>query len=78
METVRNGIFSTALAGALRQAGLSHRSYEFNRAVELAIEKPELEKLWLAGEEVFAGLSIDPESANDDPGLEAIRIAAFG
>lgn len=71
------GIFGTALEGALMQSGLSRASYEFNSAMELVIQDSSVEKRWLAGEDVFAGLPLDPTSAGDEGALHALHAAAF-
>ena len=64
------GIFATALEGALAQAGLAHGAYEFNSSVEMALQEPKLEKQWLSGEDVFAGLPLDPASTGDKAALD--------
>jgi hypothetical protein len=72
------GIFTTALEGALMQSGLAHSAYEFNSAMELSLKEPGLEQRWLSGEDVFAGLPLDPVAAGDAPAVLAFRHAAFG
>ena len=54
--------YSVALAGALRRAGLSPWSYEFNAAMLTALARPDAEAAWLAGEDVFAEVPRDPGS----------------
>ena len=54
--------YSVALAGALRRAGFSPWSYEFNAAMRTALARPDAEAAWLAGEDVFAEVPRDPGS----------------
>ena len=54
--------YSIALAGALRRAGYSAASYEFNAALRVALARSDAEQAWLAGEDVFAGVATDPGS----------------
>ncbi|KOF17904.1 hypothetical protein AC244_16220 [Ensifer adhaerens] len=72
------GIFSTALEGALMESGLSRASYEFNSAMELVIQDPSIENRWLAGDDVFAGVPLDPDSAGDEQAMRTLHAAAFG
>ena len=54
--------YSIALAGALKRAGLPAVSYEFTSALRAALARPDAEAAWLAGEDVFAGVQVDPGS----------------
>ncbi len=49
-----------ALFAALKAMGLPHRSYELNAALARALDTEDAEKRWLAGEDIFAGLPVDP------------------
>jgi Fe-S-cluster containining protein len=44
-----------ALMAAIRLAGWAGKSYEMNGAVTIALQDPESERRWLAGEDVLAG-----------------------
>ena len=57
-ETARS--CKLALFAALKAVGLPHRSYELNAALERALETKDAERRWLRGEDVFAGLPVDP------------------
>jgi Fe-S-cluster containining protein len=59
--TLRRG-YSIALAGALRRAGFSAWSYEYNAGLRTALARPDAEAAWLAGEDVFAEVPRDPGS----------------
>jgi len=54
--------YSIALAGALQRAGYPAASYEFVAAMRSALARPDAEAAWLAGEDLFAGVPIDPGS----------------
>ncbi len=57
-ETARS--CKLALFAALKAVGLPHRSYELNAALERALETEDAERRWLGGEDIFAGLPVDP------------------
>jgi Fe-S-cluster containining protein len=59
--TLRRG-YSVALAGALRRAGFSTWSYEYNAAMHKVLARSDAEAAWLAGEDVFADVPRDPGS----------------
>ncbi|MET0066923.1 MAG: YkgJ family cysteine cluster protein [Candidatus Thiodiazotropha sp.] len=46
-------LIQNALQSALRDADYPWASYEINHAVQLALENPQAEQQWLAGEDVF-------------------------
>ena len=52
-RTVR-ALVQNALQSSLRDAGLAWGMYEFNHAVLLALDDPDAEARWLAGEDVLA------------------------
>ena len=52
--------YSLALAGALRHAGYPAGAYEFNGALQAALARPDAEAAWLRGEDLFAGVRLDP------------------
>jgi Fe-S-cluster containining protein len=54
--------YSIALAGALRRLGRPAASYEFVAAMRRALSRDDAEAAWLSGEDVFAGIQIDPGS----------------
>ncbi|MDH3239623.1 MAG: YkgJ family cysteine cluster protein [Alphaproteobacteria bacterium] len=58
-----------ALFAALKAARLPHRSYELNAALERALETEDAECRWLAGEDVFQGVPMDPTRT---PEIEAL------
>jgi Fe-S-cluster containining protein len=57
MEMRRN--CKQALRSALTFVGLPLASYELNRGLLTALETPDAERRWLAGEDVFAGVTTD-------------------
>lgn len=54
--------YSIALAGALKRAGYPAASYEFVAAMRAALGRDDAESAWLSGEDVFAGVAVDPGS----------------
>ena len=85
-EPVREpGIFSgqrfvvqTGLAAALVHRGLPTAAYELTAAVTRAVERPELEARWLAGEDVFADLPRDPVDPGSGVNVSGVVAEAFG
>ncbi|MCP5365678.1 MAG: YkgJ family cysteine cluster protein [Hyphomicrobiales bacterium] len=53
-------MYSSALALAMKHAGLRTGIYEFNAALRIAVETPDAEARWLKGEDVFAPAAIHP------------------
>jgi hypothetical protein len=49
-----------ALISAIESTGRSNHAYELGGALALALEEPDLESRWLAGEDVFAPCQVDP------------------
>jgi hypothetical protein len=49
-----------ALISAIESTGRANHAYELAEALALALEKPDLESRWLAGEDVFASCQVDP------------------
>jgi Fe-S-cluster containining protein len=47
-----------ALLAALQASGLSTASYELSLALGVALDTPDAEARWLAGEDIFAGLPV--------------------
>ena len=54
-----------ALMAAIRLAGLPGKSYEMNGAVTLALEDPDSERRWLAGEDILGGTEAGGETPPD-------------
>ncbi len=57
MELRRN--CNQALWSALSFAGFPFAGYELNRGLLTALETPDAERRWLAGEDIFAGVATD-------------------
>ena len=55
------GIYSLALAGALKKAGLLSYYYEFNDALHAAARARDAEADWLSGKDIFSDIKRDPE-----------------
>ena len=67
MELRRN--CNQALWSALRFAGFPFAGYELNQGLLTALQTPDTEQRWLAGEDVFAGVTTDDmaEVVADNP-----------
>ncbi|HYE01572.1 MAG TPA: YkgJ family cysteine cluster protein [Alphaproteobacteria bacterium] len=52
--------YDRALRAALKATGHSPVGYELIHALTVALERPDAEAAWLAGEDVFAGVQVDP------------------
>jgi Fe-S-cluster containining protein len=75
---LRSG-YSIALAGALKRAGYAPWAYEFNAGLHAALARDDAEAAWLAGEDVFAEVPVDPTGdAFTLSGPRNIYDAAFG
>ena len=71
-------VVQMALAAALVRSGLATAAYELSAAVARALESPDLERRWLAGEDVFAGLPRDPIDPGANVNIPGVIAAAFG
>lgn len=66
--------YALALAGALRHAGHPAGAYELNGALHAALARPDAEAAWLRGEDVFAGVALDPAG---DPFAEPAHMELY-
>ena len=70
--------YSLALAGALRRAGFPAAAYEYNGALNAVLGTPDAEAAWLAGDDIFAGVTLDPSGDPfDRPGNRRIYDATW-
>ena len=60
------GAYEIALSLALKHVGLPHYYYELNAALSRALERPDAESAWLAGEDVFFDVRRDPHDVSTD------------
>lgn len=75
---VRTGTdYALALAAALKQAGLNHRTLELMGGMARVLATENIEARWLDGEDVFAGLQTGPHDTLADPHHDALFRAAF-
>jgi Fe-S-cluster containining protein len=61
--TELRGAHNQAMWAALAASDLSSEGYELNHAVLVALETPDAERRWLAGEDIFA--AVDCDKADD-------------
>lgn len=59
--------FAVAMAAGLRKASLPHHAYELNAALTRALNTPDAERRWLAGEDIFSDVPRDPGDALAHP-----------
>lgn len=50
------------LRAALRANGFGVEAYEFNSGIQRVLDTDQAEQRWLAGDNIFAGVAIDPDS----------------
>ncbi len=75
---VRTGTdYSLALAAALKQAGLNHRTLELMGGMARVLATDNAEARWLDGEDIFAGLQTGPYDVFAHPHHAALFRAAF-
>jgi Putative zinc- or iron-chelating domain len=53
------GLHAHALWAALQASGLAFTTYSMNQALDRALDTPDAEARWLAGEDIFAGMPQD-------------------
>jgi Fe-S-cluster containining protein len=63
--------FSSAIAFALRKAALETAVYELNSGLVCALDRPDAEQAWLAGEDIFSTALRDPVDLFSNPSVEA-------
>lgn len=80
MYLVGRDAYSTALAVALKAAGLPYLCYEFNSALSIALTTPDAERAWLTGNDIFAAAVKQDDAVpfEDSPGLRMLYDLAFG
>lgn len=72
-------IYAVAMAIALKRSQLPYGAYEFNAGLIRALDAPDAERAWLAGDDVFADVPRDPGDVfAADRSAAAIYRQAFG
>ncbi len=71
-------VYEIAMTIALVHAGLPYRYYEFNAGLVRALAREDAESAWLAGEDVFDGVRLDPSDAIQNRNTQAMYRHAFG
>jgi energy-coupling factor transporter ATP-binding protein EcfA2 len=72
----RNGVGKTTLLKTI--AGWPHHSYEFIEALKVAVETPNAERRWLAGEDIFDKVQREPAGPGTESQLNSFISDAFG
>jgi Fe-S-cluster containining protein len=70
-------VYAIALAIALKRADLPYESYEFNAGLVRALDEPDAEKRWLAGDNIFSGVMTDPADIFSEPQTQQMFEYAF-
>jgi hypothetical protein len=81
--TSLRGAHKQALWGALAASNLPTEYYEFHHALRIALEVPDAESRWLAGEDIFSGVAreivADPVvNANNKRIIDQVVAGALG
>ncbi len=71
-------VYEIAMTIALIHAALPHRYYEFNAGLARALMREDAESAWLAGEDVFQGVRLDPSDAIQNRNTQMMYQHAFG
>ncbi len=72
------GDYGVVQAVALRAANLPYRAYEFNAGLARALGRADAERAWLAGEDIFGGVKLDPGDVLENPQARMLLEHAFG
>lgn len=75
---VSRTLYGIAMVCALKEAGLDHKTYELNNAVVRALALENAEARWLAGEDIFNGVPVEPVDWFSKPEVCQIYALAFG
>jgi Fe-S-cluster containining protein len=70
--------YQIALTTALVQAGLPHRFYDLTAGLARALSREDAEEAWLKGEDVFAGVAMDPTDVMHKESTQFVMRQAFG
>lgn len=70
--------YQLAMTAALAHAGLPHRYYDLTGGLARALSREDCEAAWLSGEDVFAGVRMDPTDLMTKPSTQLIYQHAFG
>lgn len=76
------GLVDFGFMAALKNSGLPHHPVELNHALRIALETPDAEARWLAGEDIFAAVQVSQwrgdESLSSDAYVDALSRAIDG
>jgi Fe-S-cluster containining protein len=70
--------YQMAVSSALARAGLPHRYYDLGAGLARALSRDDAEEAWLAGEDIFAGVGMDPTDVLDKDSARIVMHQAFG
>ena len=75
---IARSVYAIAFAVALKRVGLPYAAYELNAGLTRALNVPDAEKKWLAGEDVFSDVMQDPADIFAEPQTQMLFKRAFG
>ena len=71
-------LFDAAMVAALTHARLPHRLYDLTGGLARALAHGDAQAAWLAGEDIFAGVPMDPTDVMTKPDTQLVYRNAFG
>jgi len=77
MHLYGRAALAVALSSALRKVGLPHHAYEFNAGLHRALTTPDAERRWLANDDIFRDVRLDPDDVFAQPQAEQLYEQAF-
>jgi hypothetical protein len=71
-------LYDAAMVAALSHAHLPHRLYDLTGGLACALAHGDAQAAWLAGEDIFAGVPMDPTDVMTNPDTQLVYRQAFG
>ncbi len=78
LHLAARSVYAIALAVALKHSNLPYEAYELNAGLVRALDEPDVEKRWLAGEDIFSNVMRDPADIFAEPQTQMMFKHAFG
>lgn len=77
LHLAARSVYAIAFAVALKRSNLPYDAYEFNAGLICALDEPDAEKRWLAGEDIFSNVMRDPADIFAEPQTQRMFKHAF-
>jgi Fe-S-cluster containining protein len=71
-------LYEIAMTTALLRAGLPHRYYDLTGGLGRVLAREDAEAAWLAGEDIFDGVAMDPTDVMTKGNAQLVYRSAFG